>query len=103
MHTPERGTYARRGKPLLPSWRGLRTRYESQGVKALKCTHLSVEHTLAGASPAIAARSSDAVREKRCVGADVHIPERGAYDRRGKPCRRAAVFGRATREKVCRR
>ena len=32
VHTPDRGIYARRGKPSLPSWRGLRTHYESQGV-----------------------------------------------------------------------
>jgi hypothetical protein len=44
----------------------------SQGVKALKCTHLSVKHTLAGASPAVVARSLDALRESRRVGADVH-------------------------------
>jgi hypothetical protein len=52
------------------------------------------------ASPAVVARSSDALRESRCVGADVHTPERGAYARRGKPCRRGAVFGCATRVKV---
>ena len=83
IHTHERGTYARRGKP--PSWRGLRMRHESQGVKAFKCTHLNVKHTLAGASPAVVARSSDALRESRRVGADVHTHERGTYVRRGKP------------------
>ena len=83
VHTHERATYARRGKP--PSWRGLRMRHESQGVKAFKCTHLNVKHTLAGASPAVVARSSDALRESRRVGADVHTHERGTYVRRGKP------------------
>ena len=111
MHTHERGTYDRRGKPCrrgaafaaasgikartagvpgirdralpadvarqaeplmcthmsggrsqgqaLPSWRSLRTRYEMHGEQVLTCTHLSVEHTLAGASPAVVVRSED--------------------------------------------
>ena len=87
VHTHERATYARRGKP--PSWRGLRMRHESQGVKAFKCTHLNVKHTLAGASPAVVARSSDALRESRCVDAQVHTPERGACSPRlqgSSPC-----------------
>ena len=62
----------------LPSWRSLRTRYEMHGEQVLTCTHLSVEHTLAGASPAVVVRSSDALRDSRCVGADVHT-----YARRG--------------------
>jgi hypothetical protein len=40
---------------------------------------------------------------RRAETADVHTHERGTYARRGKPCRRGAVFGRATRLKVCRR
>ena len=39
---------------------------------------------------------SDMLRDSRCVGTDVHTHERGTYARRGKPCRRGAVFGRAT-------
>ncbi len=69
-------------------------------MKALTCTHLSLGHTLAGASPAVVARSSDALRESRRVGTNVHTPERGTHDRRGKPCRRGAVFGHATKVKV---
>ena len=136
MHTHERGTYARRGKPCrrgaavaaasginartagvpgirdralpadvarqaeplmcthmsggrsqgqaLPSWRSLRTRYEMHGEQVLTCTHLSVEHTLAGASPAVVVRSSDALGESRCEGADVLTPERGTHARRGQ-------------------
>jgi hypothetical protein len=72
-------------------------------VEALTCTHLSVGHTIAGASPAVVARSSDALGESRCGGDDVHTPERGTHARRGKPCRRGAIFGRATKVKVCRR
>ncbi len=60
-------------------------------MKALTCTHQSVGHTLAGASPAVVVRSSDALGESRRVGADVHTPERGTYARRGKPCRHDAV------------
>ena len=69
-------------------------------MKALTCTHLSLGHTLAGASPAVEARSSDALRESRRVGTDVHTPERGTHARRGKPCRRGAVFGLLARVKV---
>jgi hypothetical protein len=66
-------------------------------VEALTCTHLSVVHTLAGASPAVVAQSSDALRKSRCVGADVHTPERGTHALRGKPCSRGSVCGRAAR------
>ena len=50
---------------------------------------MSVGHTLAGASPAVVARSSDALRESRCVGAQVHTPEHGACSPRlqgSSPC-----------------
>ena len=55
VHTPERGTHASRGKPCR---RGtvFDVLREQRGVCA-ECTHPSVEHTLAGASPAIVALS----------------------------------------------
>ena len=68
----------------LPSWRSLRTRYEMHGEQVLTCTHLSVEHMLSGASPAVVVRSSDALGESRCEGADVLTPERGTHARRGQ-------------------
>jgi len=71
---PAGSTGCRRGR--LPSWCGFRTLYGTQGV------------------------SSDILRDSRCVGTDVHTHERGTHARRGKPCRRDVVFGRATRVKV---
>jgi hypothetical protein len=80
VHTPERGTHARRGK----------TCRRGDGPRQ-------------GEARDTMARSSDMLRDSRCVGTDVHTHERGTYARRGKPCRRGMVFGRATRVKVCRR
>ena len=95
------------GQPL-PSWRGLRrcvrdqckdcwgTRHPRSGA-ARRCgppgrtadVHTHERGTLAGASPAVVAQSSDALRESRCVGAQVHTPERGACSPRlqgSSPC-----------------
>ena len=76
----------------LPSWRSLRTRYEMHGEQVLTCTHLSVEHTLAGASPAVVALSLTCCENRDvCDLKRTHLSVEHTLAG-GKPCRRGTVF-----------
>jgi hypothetical protein len=47
----------------MQSWIGLRTRREIRELGALRCTHLSVEHTLAGGKSRRRGAVFDVLRE----------------------------------------